>query len=83
MTTISGRDIIAQAIDTKKLTALADSVANDGMQALLKVLKDRDIPGGLGDSRALRRSFRDQVHANIMTHALKLLQGVDDGRETE
>ena len=68
-----GREIIAAAINTSLLAGLADSVANDGMQALLKVLKERDIPGGLGDSRPIRDAFRAVVLQNIMAHATTLI----------
>lgn len=80
MARTSGRDIIASAIDTQKLASLADTVANDGMQALLRVMKESDVPGGLGDSRAMRKMFRDQVLTNIMAHAVSLLQGAGNGK---
>jgi hypothetical protein len=65
----SARSSIAQGVDLAAYRALADSICNDGMQALLLVLTKRDLPGGLGDSRALRAAFHTIVTNNIATHA--------------
>jgi hypothetical protein len=54
-------DAIAAAVDTKALAAVVDSHTNSEVQDILASRMRRGIPGGLGDSRALRA----RVHADL------------------
>jgi hypothetical protein len=72
----SARAVIADAINVKALTDLADSIANDGMQALLRVMNKRELPGVFRDDE-IRAKYRKMILDNIMAHARELLDQVD------
>lgn len=63
-------DAIASLIDVEGLNSLADSVANDALQAVQSVFKRRQIRGGLRDSSKLRVEVRAIVLANIAGHII-------------
>lgn len=55
-------DAISAAVDVKRLAELVAMHTNDDMQAVLASRRKAGVPGGLGDSRAIRKA----IHANVV-----------------
>ena len=69
-------DAVAAAVDTTALADLVASQTNDDMQALLLSRRSSGVPGGLGDSRAIRAAVRANIVEQMTTHVAALVAGI-------
>jgi hypothetical protein len=63
-------------IDQKALADRVASQTNDEVQAILRSRRKSGVPGGLGDSRAIRAAIHENVTQLLTTDSRSLSKGV-------